>query len=135
MTWVLEPFDPSHLDGFEPQEAQADADLEWIECGQSLRSGGRTLAIFGGTVLGPSVVRAWAILSRDIPMIWATRAAQKLLSEAPFRRVEITADVDFQQANKWAEMLGFQREGVMSQAGPNGEDFALYARIQCPQHS
>lgn len=134
-TWVLDPFRSEHLDGFEPQEAQADADLSWIEDADSVIVAGRVVAIIGYVDMGCSTARAWAVIARGAPMRIVTLAARKMLVETTFRRVEIKTDVDFPQAQKWAEMLGFQFEGVMRCAGPNGEDCALFARIQWPQLS
>lgn len=44
-------------------------------------------------------------------------------------RVEITTQKDFKQANRLAELLGFQKEGVLRKYY-NGMDFNIWGRIK-----
>jgi hypothetical protein len=48
----------------------------------------------------------------------------------PYRRVEAVVRSDWPAAHRWAQRLGFDREGTMTAAGPGGMDYDLYARIR-----
>jgi RimJ/RimL family protein N-acetyltransferase len=80
----------------------------------------------------PGRAMAWAYLSRDAGrnMRSITTAVRKFLDETDHRRVEMTTIQGFQAAARWAEMLGFRLEGLMTQYTPDGEDAYLWARVK-----
>jgi RimJ/RimL family protein N-acetyltransferase len=57
-------------------------------------------------------------------------AVADFLNTAPFRRIEATVDVGFEQGHRWIKMLGFEIEGYMRAYRPDGADMLLYARIR-----
>jgi hypothetical protein len=136
----LVPFEPGHLDLLDVQEAQRgtfpandpayglsllQAGPCWsvVECGSVLACGGLCVPWEGRAV-------AWAILSQGVPVLALTRAVQHVLALPSIpRRVECFVDVSFQQGIRWAEMLGFQREGLMRAFSPDGRDHILFARV------
>ena len=76
---------------------------------------------------------AWAILSDNAGpyMLPLTREIRSKLAAAPFRRIEMAVDADFDAGARWAEMLGFRCETPAPMAAylPNGRAAYLYARV------
>ena len=129
----LIPFDPIHLQGFRPHARQAGADLSgaWFDgVGVTLMDGDRVIAAGGLLPIWSGRVLAWALISEGANMVAVSRAAREFLAGFPeLQRIEATVDLTFPEAIRWIELLGFQREGIMRKCGPNGEDFAMYARV------
>jgi RimJ/RimL family protein N-acetyltransferase len=75
---------------------------------------------------------AWAIISRDAGAHFVQIHKQTLsfLNNSPFRRIEATVDVGFDQGHRWIKMLGFELEGYLRAYRPDGEDQILYSRIR-----
>lgn len=78
---------------------------------------------------------AWSLMS---PRLWddrrawfaVHRAAVRMLSVVPYRRVEAAVAVNFTRARRWVERLGFELEAPCMRAySPDGTDCALYARV------
>ncbi len=63
-------------------------------------------------------------------MLPLTYRARSFFAKGDFQRVEAYVDPEFPQAIKWAEMLGFEREGLMKRFTPSGQDQYLYARTR-----
>jgi hypothetical protein len=72
---------------------------------------------------------AWAFLACDAPMLRLTRAVSTLLRASPFRRVECWVDPTFAAGHRWAELLGFELEGLARAYLPDGGDAAIYSLI------
>lgn len=75
---------------------------------------------------------AWALIRDGIgPNFYRFhKGVRKFLDDCDYTRVEMTVDVSFVEAARWAKMLGFKVEGYMRQYFPNGEDALLYARVK-----
>jgi RimJ/RimL family protein N-acetyltransferase len=58
------------------------------------------------------------------------KAVLRFLEWAPYRRIEATVDVGFEQGHRWIKMLGFEIEGYMRAYRPDGADMLLYARVR-----
>ena len=58
------------------------------------------------------------------------KAVRDFLVRAPYRRIEATVDVGFEQGHRWIKMLGFEIEGYMKAYRPDGADMLLYARVR-----
>ncbi|HEX3124578.1 MAG TPA: hypothetical protein VHQ21_14885, partial [Rhodanobacteraceae bacterium] len=74
--------------------------------------------------------RAWALLSRDAGrcMVSLTRGISRWLRFHNTGRIDTAVDCTFEAAIRWAEMMGFEREGVMRQF-KDGNDYYLYAQV------
>lgn len=59
----------------------------------------------------------------------ARRFFDKIGKRLNLRRMQIVVNVNHEAAIRWAEFLKFKREGLMSQYGPEGDDYYMYARI------
>lgn len=139
MTEIV-PFVPEHLESMDVQHAQRGTFPEGSRAyALSLMRGGPcwSVIIYGrvvacGGLFVPWEGRgiAWAIISSDAPFVTLTRAVLRVLAMPGIpRRVECFVDVHFQQGMRWAEMLGFQREGLMRSFTPDGRDHVLFARV------
>jgi hypothetical protein len=93
----------------------------------------RCLGIAGLIDLGDHRAHAWALLGRDVGafMLPITRRIRQMIAEFPARRFEMVVRADFEQGQRWAEMLGFENET------PNGMrsyfvdgDGYQYARVK-----
>ena len=74
----------------------------------------------------------WAMLSADIGKHFAAfhKHVEAFLQNAPFRRIEATVDVGFEQGTRWMQLLGFEVEGYLKAYRPDGGDMLLYSRIK-----
>lgn len=79
-----------------------------------------------------SAGEAWTLLSRHAAanMLTVTKVVKRILADAPFDRVQMTTDVGFEEAERWARMLGFEYEGTMRKYGHDGRDMKLWARVR-----
>ncbi len=84
--------------------------------------GDKPLMCAGLIEMWPGRAQAWALLSADIRLnlLALTRVAAIYLDNCPYHRVEAGV--------RWAELLGFRREGRMVKYGPDQADHWLYAR-------
>jgi RimJ/RimL family protein N-acetyltransferase len=93
---------------------------------------GKIMIICGLTPIWEGRAVAWALISRHAPkhMLRITRRIQQFLKDAPFRRIEAQSDVNFEQAHKWLEILGFRQEGFARGFYPDGGDAYLWSRLR-----
>jgi len=74
---------------------------------------------------------AWALLAGNLgcDMLFVYKNMKALLdNQKTFSRIEMTADSSFIPAVKFAEMLGFQKEGLLRKYGLDGSDHYMFAR-------
>lgn len=97
----------------------------------SARSNGILVACIGLIDYWPGRRYAWAFLAREIEhvMIPLHRNVVRWLKYRGEGRIETAVDCQHQAAIRWAEMLGFEREGTMRQWTQDGRDVYLYARL------
>jgi RimJ/RimL family protein N-acetyltransferase len=93
---------------------------------------GRILAIAGLQPQWENRAIAWALVSGAAGShFWAIHSAvRNFLNSAPYRRIEATVDVGFEQGHRWIKMLGFEIEGYMRAYRPDGADMLLYAKVK-----
>lgn len=127
--------DMQRIDGFGEERWDAEKWRELVMqsdwCEQAVRDG-RTIAVAGWTRLWPGVVHAYASLSCDAgsSLVAITRRVRKAMDDATgVRRFQMSVRSDFGPGIRWARLLGFEPEGVLSCYGPDGSDHILYARI------
>lgn len=137
------PFEPDHLKQLllQPSQAMMQPLLDSAEYAQSLKDAGPAYSLVDGDEVfacaglipqweGRAV--AWALISEEAGphFLRITRAVRRCFDLHPFRRIETAVSHDFQQGHRWAQMLGFTREGLMRSYTPDGRDCDLYARVQ-----
>lgn len=62
-------------------------------------------------------------------MLGIVRAVRAWLDECRAHRIAMEVRADFKAGRRFAELLGFEAEGLMRARGPNREDYMLFARI------
>ena len=141
---VLEfvPFDPRHLEKFQPDPAMAtpyeqvlDADLYHLmnDDSKSVMQDGIPVACGGLQPIRPGRMVAWAMLSPSLKVrnfSVVDRYVRHVLRGALAAgciRIETTIDPLYPRARalRWALSLGFRMEGVMRNAAPDGRDMWL----------
>jgi hypothetical protein len=138
----IRAFQPTDLYALSLQNAQMGLHdiIRGEGYGDSLAAGGPAFTVTsrGDIVACVGVIpqwenysRAWALLSGDSGrhLLGITRAIRRWLRFHNSGRVDTSVVVDFQQAIRWAAMLGFVREGLMRKYTPDGKDCYLYAQV------
>lgn len=72
----------------------------------------------------------WALFGKGCypHMAAITACAKAMITEAPYKRVEVTVDPDYDAGHRWAKALGLTLEAARLRCyGPDGRDMALYA--------
>jgi hypothetical protein len=134
------PFTPEHFEQFElrpescgekPREGEK---YDFGEHALTILSHDKPIGVVGGYFVTRGVFNAWAMLSEEI------RECPTAFSRAIFRlvrnwgdrhglhRMQFSVRHDFHAALKWAEFLGFVREGLMRRYGPDGSDHFMFSR-------
>jgi hypothetical protein len=138
---LVVPFKAEHLEKLKLQDAQMYLS-GWVspEQGQALEAHPSYTAVDNDTPLAAAGVIpqwqgrsiAWAFLSPMGPrqFVGVHRAVKNFLDACYTQRIEMTVDVDFPEAHRWAKMLGFKMEAERMEAySPDGRACALYARV------
>jgi len=142
-TLNLLPFKAEHLDWIELKEGQEymKGNMEIIKqqaglgLAFTLMAGEKVVCCSGVSQLWNNSAEAWLIVSKDFPQYGkiAAKLIKKFLMwvEPPvYSRVQMSVRSDFDEAVRFAEFLGFEREGVMRKYGPDGVDYYMYARVR-----
>lgn len=79
---------------------------------------------------------AWGLIAKEAGpyFVQITKAVFRTMELHPYRRIETAVISTFEQGHRWAQLLGFKREGTMEFYTPDGHACDLYARVQC-KHS
>lgn len=137
-------FKASHLDRIDPQSQQIgemsdalDADLVSVGIAYTVTRDNAPVAAFGLQKMWPGRASSWGFVSSKIGrsgLLYATREIvgklNMIQSSQDYRRVEASTAAGFDRAARWAEALGFQREGLMRAYGPDGSDYHLWSRVR-----
>lgn len=138
----VEKFQKQHLDAIILQERQKG--LEYLETSDlfnmlesedsySVMEEDEVLCCAGVVKLNEGRGVAWAYLADELnaKMVGVTRAVKRYLRLAPFHRIEMHVDCNFEEAHRWAKMLGFNMECERMKAfTPDKRDCALYAMVR-----
>lgn len=113
------PYEPAHLDTLVPGSHDAlnkiSLELEpgWENLAVSVRDEGRTLCVVGIAKL-QTTAHVWAVMSdelreKPIALCRMAKASLPAIKELPgIEMVSIDVDLEFTEARRWAEWLGFQ---------------------------
>jgi len=141
---ILMPYRPFHLKAIEVQDAQSDAvgqiQNEWAV---SLEQAGPAYTLMDKNIVlgcGGLVIQwtgramAWTLLSKELTgtkFLRAHKEATRFLNSQDIKRIEMVVDHEHIQGHRWAEMLGFEWEGLMRGYSQFSQrDCDLYARIK-----
>lgn len=127
---VLQPAQAAWRDGMTSDQfrALAATDSAWTVMDDERR----VLMCAGVIETGVGRGEAWALLSQDSgrSMAAVTRAVARYMDAAPFRRIEAVVAVNFAPGRRWAKMLGFRFEGLMTAYLDDGSDAERWARVK-----
>lgn len=138
---ILAPFHRNHLIEIElqrktPKDVGLFSDSSYgdtLAAGDSysIFDGGEVKACLGVFDFMPGVGIAWAMFTQDAGRLLPSLSlrARRYLRTCKFRRVEAYLDPNFAESIRWAELMGFQFEGVMKKHSPRGDDL-LYAWVK-----
>ena len=143
----IEPFHPEHLRLIHPYRESDRLLLGPIladpRYGEALANAGPCFTAFYGdeptSCAGVIALddnrdrgHVWALMaSQSGPLMTSiTRAVRRFLCWTDFRRLETQVFLDWPPGQRWVEMLGFQREGLMRRYTPDNRDAWLYARVK-----
>lgn len=133
---VIVQLTPELLDRLPPPPF---ADEGWREAlsqpgmGWAMREGVRVVMASGVVPVWRGRGLAW--LTHDGHAEWrhwlaASRWAKHWFPVLPYRRIEATVLAGFEPGARWAEFIGFKREGRMRRFGEDGADHWLYSRVR-----
>lgn len=130
----MRPFDKQNLMGMD----NGDDPIKWqAENGTAftIKAKEGIVAIGGVCLARPGVGSGWAITS-DLFVkykIFTHRAIRDIIEDGiqcyKLHRVEAAIMKKHKVSCKWAERLGFKKEGLMRQFDKNKRDYYMYARI------
>lgn len=142
----LVPFEPAHLDRFDPgsfDRIVLDPQYfnflraRWPGHALAATRGGRTLGITGAVIIG-TCAHPWVALSdefrRDYPVLLtklARAVLRHLINVDGADRIVVTVDPDFVRSRRWLERLGFkQTKDQQARLFPmSAEGFLLAAKV------
>lgn len=136
------PFKKEHIDRLILQEKQKG--LEHLQTDDlflslegtdsySMMDGEEVLCCAGVVAMTEGRAIAWAYLAEGLNhrMVFVTRVVKRFLKLSTFFRIEMHVDCDFDEAHRWAKMLGFEMECERMKAfTPDKRDCALYAMVR-----
>lgn len=135
------PFEPWHLHWLTLQPTQAHlTELLTDAHGEAIQKAGPCYSAFVGydviacagiIQMWPGRAQVWSLLSDKLPLYARDihRAVKNYLLAYRVRRLECIVDPRHEAAVRWAEHLGFVKEGVMRAYDMQGNDQAMYVRL------
>lgn len=129
-------YEPSHLENLKAKKCH-EGEMPKTVCNQAvtIMNGDIPLAIVGAFTFVPGVHHVWALVSDDVKdhPIGFYRACVALRNyyekKSSPRRLQIDIRDGHPDLQKWANAIGFSREGLMRGYGPDRSDYWLYGRV------
>jgi RimJ/RimL family protein N-acetyltransferase len=85
-----------------------------------------------GSLVNGHICHLWGWVSKNVT-VKVARPARTFLKEYAMinyiRRIQMTVRADFPRGLRFAEFLGFEKEGIMKSYGKDGADYILFARV------
>ncbi len=101
----------------------------------TMKKDGRPIACGGIVHIGGGVGVVWVQATDEVRghglklCKFARKAVHVAFARMKFHRIQATVRTDRPEYCRWAELMGFEREGLMRKATPSKEDVFLYARV------
>jgi hypothetical protein len=138
------PFRAGHLRYLTPQEAQRHehavllgsgaADLLESAVALTAWDDYRCVGMAGLIPVHPHRALAWMLLSEGAAahMLPIVRKIKRVVANAPWRRVELTVNANFEDGQRFARLLGavLETPEPMRAYGPDGDDQFMYALVR-----
>ena len=133
-------FKKEHLDKinllFEfPKSARMDYQDNKLVIGYTGIEDDKILACGGVHKMWEGVGEAWLIVGKegyDKPRTvgkYTSYIFQHILEEHGLFRIQASVSAIDERANRYAQWLGFEKEGIMRKYAPDGSDYIRYARV------
>lgn len=130
------PYKHEHLVSIDLKDIhQGEVPPEVTTDAVTFMDGETVLAIFGGFFFVPGIFHIWGLVSPHVhkkPVAFR-RSVGDFLSyfERKYkpRRLQIDIRVGHPELDRWAESIGFEREGIMKAYGTDKSDYYLYGRV------
>lgn len=134
---LLKALDGQRLSMQSLDEILETPDLCWLlpDWCRTCWDGDRPLGVLGAWPAWSGVAVVWAVLTDELlarPMTLCKGARHWIdyvVDREGIRRLQTTIEPGHDAALRWARWLGFEREGLMERASPQGGDLWLYARV------
>jgi len=97
-----------------------------------LSNSGEVMACGGVFILWPGTGEAWLFLSRLAGysvVLSVKKQLEEWMKQYDLQRVQAEVRSDFSAGRRFLEWLGMDLEGTLRKFGPNGFDYAMYARV------
>jgi RimJ/RimL family protein N-acetyltransferase len=101
----------------------------------TMKKDGRPIACGGFVGIGDGMAVVWVMATDEVrghgmKLCRFARNATKIVFETMgWHRIHAAVRVDRPEYQRWAELMGFEREGCMRKAAPDKTDLYLYARV------
>jgi hypothetical protein len=139
---MIVPYKPEHLTRIllQPSQAMMQPMMNDPEYAEQLVQAGPAYSL----VVGDEVVACaglmpqwenravcWALVGANAGRHFAAihKAALRMFTLHPYRRIETAVLCGFEQGHRWMRMLGFKKEGTMAYFSPDGGTYDLYAKV------
>lgn len=100
--------------------------------------GGVVKAVFGMETFWSGRGIVWALIGNVSNWVKFHKSVKKLLESLACKldiiRLEMTTEVGFDESERWAEMLGFRCESLMTSFGMDGKDHKMWVRLWQQQY-
>ena len=139
---IVLPFEPEHLTALrlQPMQTAISDMLSDPKYSRSLQQAGPAFSamVDGEIIAALGIIPqwqnraiAWGLIGANANrhLLGVHRAVDRFLKLTEYRRIETSVATNFAEGHRWAQMLGFKREGTMTAFTPDGRDCDLYARI------
>ena len=135
------PFMPEHVDLIDLREDCNIQDykdrieaLTTIGLSYTLAIDNRIICCAGIITPHPKVAECWTLASKEFDQhgMFVARSIKGFLEwvQPFYHRFQMSVREDHPEAQKFAEFLGFEREGLMHKFDTEGNNYWLYARIK-----
>jgi hypothetical protein len=137
-------FEAAHVDRMRMQAAQAwfqghatAETMKGVEQGPfavTFMEAGEPVLCGGAMAYWEHRALVWSLFSDRVNrrnFVGVHAAAERFLAALPFKRLEASVDVGFEQGHRWMRLLGFKVEAPLQEAFQvNGSDSVGYVRIK-----
>ena len=125
---IMEPLEPSDLKGWADRNESDGPSY-------TLSYLGEPIGCFGIRIYWPHVGEAWVIVSKDVRNYcrahrYGKECFERLIDEYDLHRVGAFVRTDRPEFVRYAEYMGFEKEGTCRKFMPDGTDCYMYARVQ-----
>jgi len=141
-----ETFKMEHLDMIDPLEGHGDLDYIHPYLEQSIVSGGvivftlleddKVISIYGTIKLWRGVGDLFAIMCKDVHLYgrilydFFISTMAIVFKAMDLVRLQSIVVVGFERGMRFAEGIGFEREGIMRRWSPDGRDVYIYSKLK-----